>query len=180
MIYHEKQSKELCALHVLNNIFQSHDAFTQKDLDKICNELSPNTWINPHKSWLGLGNYDINVLTAALQTRDYSVVWFDKRKDPSCISLGKVLGFILNIPSEYKVGWIHLPTFNRKHWIAMRKIEETFYNLDSKLSSPSLIGDELEFINFLREQLKVEDIQLLLVVEKSVAEFETWKLKICS
>ena len=28
-IYHERQSKELCALHALNNIFQSASAFTQ-------------------------------------------------------------------------------------------------------------------------------------------------------
>ena len=28
-IYHEKQSKELCALHALNNIFQIKDAFSQ-------------------------------------------------------------------------------------------------------------------------------------------------------
>jgi len=180
MIYHEKQSKELCALHVLNNIFQSPDAFTQKDLDKICFELSPDTWINPHKSCLGLGNYDINVLTAALQTKEYSIVWFDKRKDPSCICIGKVLGFILNIPSEYKVGWIHLPNFNRKHWIAMRKIEGTYYNLDSKLNGPKQIGDEAAFLNFLREQLKKDDIQLLLVVENSIAECEAWKLQICS
>lgn len=41
--------------------------------------------------FLGLGNYDINVLTAALQTKDYSIVWFDKRKDPSCICIGKII-----------------------------------------------------------------------------------------
>ena len=28
-IYHERQSKELCALHALNNIFQARDAFSQ-------------------------------------------------------------------------------------------------------------------------------------------------------
>ena len=28
-IYHERQSKELCALHALNNIFQDKSAFTQ-------------------------------------------------------------------------------------------------------------------------------------------------------
>ena len=28
-IYHEKQSRELCALHALNNLFQSKDAFSQ-------------------------------------------------------------------------------------------------------------------------------------------------------
>jgi len=28
----------------------------------------------------GLGNYDVNVVTAALQAKDLCVVWFDKRK----------------------------------------------------------------------------------------------------
>lgn len=31
-IYHEKQSKELCAVHALNNIFQTNDAFSQVGL----------------------------------------------------------------------------------------------------------------------------------------------------
>ena len=35
-IYHEKQSKELCALHALNNLFQSEKAYAKKDLDDIC------------------------------------------------------------------------------------------------------------------------------------------------
>jgi len=35
-IYHEKQSRELCALHALNNLFQDRHAFTKRDLDNIC------------------------------------------------------------------------------------------------------------------------------------------------
>ena len=35
-IYHEKQSKELCALHALNNLFQDEKAFTKSELDNIC------------------------------------------------------------------------------------------------------------------------------------------------
>ena len=35
-IYHEKQSKELCALHALNNLFQNEKAYTKKDLNDIC------------------------------------------------------------------------------------------------------------------------------------------------
>ena len=56
-IYHEKQSRQLCALHVLNNLFQDQNAFKKSDLDAICKRLTPNAWINPHKSVLGLGNY---------------------------------------------------------------------------------------------------------------------------
>lgn len=42
--------------------------------------LSPDNLVNPHKSMLGLGNYDVNVLMAALQLRGYEAMWFDKRK----------------------------------------------------------------------------------------------------
>lgn len=35
-IYHEKQSKELCALHALNNLFQDEKAFTKSELDNMC------------------------------------------------------------------------------------------------------------------------------------------------
>lgn len=34
-IYHEKQRKELCALHALNNVFQDGNAFTRETLQDI-------------------------------------------------------------------------------------------------------------------------------------------------
>lgn len=37
-IYHEKQVKELCALHALNNVFQDR-FFTKATLDELCVEL---------------------------------------------------------------------------------------------------------------------------------------------
>ena len=99
-IYHERQSRQLCALHVLNNLLQvnvfpeyqsleSHalsfcfkeKAFTKLELDDICTHLAPDShWWNPHRSPLGLGNYDVNVMMAALQSKDCQAVWFDKRK----------------------------------------------------------------------------------------------------
>lgn len=123
-IYHERQIRELCALHALNNLFQGmcmcclvcqfllnklydidHDTFftrspfkcvpkliflfifiaakgtfTKSELDEICVQLSPDEWINPHKSMLGLGQYDVNVIMSALQLRGYEAIWFDKRK----------------------------------------------------------------------------------------------------
>lgn len=80
-IYHERQSKQLCALHALNNLFQDAQAFKKQDLDAICKELAPNSRIfNPHRSAFGLGCYDINVLISALSQKGYDVKWFDKRK----------------------------------------------------------------------------------------------------
>lgn len=34
-IYHEKQRRELCALHALNNVFQDGSAFTRDALQEI-------------------------------------------------------------------------------------------------------------------------------------------------
>lgn len=35
-IYHEKQRRELCALHALNNVFQDGTAFSRDALQEIC------------------------------------------------------------------------------------------------------------------------------------------------
>ena len=44
--------------------------------------------VTPHKkSMLGNGNYDVNVIMAALQTKGYEAVWWDKRRDVGTIAL---------------------------------------------------------------------------------------------
>lgn len=60
-------------------------------------------------------------------------------RDPKCLCLDNIEGFILNVPTEYKLGFVLLP-LKRRHWIALKKIHGAFYNLDSKLDSPQLIG----------------------------------------
>ncbi|GAB6022886.1 Josephin-1 [Chamberlinius hualienensis] len=173
-VYHEKQVKELCALHALNNLFQDSKAFSKCQLDNICLRLSPDRFINPHRSILGFGNYDINVIMAALQNKNYETVWFDKRKDPLCLNLPVIMGFILNIPSEYKFGVIQLP-IKRKHWIAIRKIGTYYYNLDSKLDKPEIIGNDGELIQFLRKHLECKDSELFVVVVEEVEKSFSWK-----
>jgi len=42
--------------------------------------LAPDTMVNPHKSVLGTGNYDVNVIMASLQHKGYAAVWWDKRR----------------------------------------------------------------------------------------------------
>lgn len=171
-IYHEKQVKELCALHALNNLFQDKNAFNKQMLDNICHSLSPDNLVNPHKSMLGLGNYDVNVLMAALQLKGYEAMWFDKRKDPSNIDFSKIEGLILNIPSEMKFLPLRL---NRKHWIAVREINGTFYNLDSKLDCPLAIGKAADLISYLREQIRGKDREIFLIVPQEIDRNSLWK-----
>lgn len=174
-VYHERQVKELCALHALNNLFQDGSAFSKQMLDNICHSLSPDNVVNPHKSMLGLGNYDVNVLMAALQKKGYEAVWFDKRKDPACIDLSKIFGFILNIPSEMKFGFLQLP-LNRKHWIAVREVEGNFYNLDSKLDRPSCLGKGQELLNYLQEQIRSKNREIFVVMSQDVEQSGIWRM----
>nr|XP_054763553.1 josephin-1-like [Lytechinus pictus] len=91
-IYHEKQRWELCALHALNNVFQDAKAFNKQSMDELCQSLSPGTVLNPHKSMLGLGNYDVNVIMAAVQRRECEAVWWDKRRSLEQLELEIFLG----------------------------------------------------------------------------------------
>ena len=84
-----------------------------------------------------------------------------------------LIGFIVNIPSPMQLGFVSVP-IRRKHWIAVRQIDGTYYNLDSKLSKPSKIGDSSKLRSFLAMQLKMKGCELLLVVTKQVAEAKTW------
>lgn len=65
-------------------------------------------------------------------------------RDPKCLRLDNIEGFILNVPTEYKLGFVLLP-LKRRHWIALKKIHGAFYNLDSKLDSPQLIGKVIKY-----------------------------------
>ncbi|XP_039256817.1 josephin-2-like [Styela clava] len=173
-IYHERQRYELCALHALNNIFQDPNAFSKEILDDICYKLSPDTMLNPHKSVLGTGDYDVNVIMAALQSKGYAAIWWDKRKNISSLHLPSVKGLMLNIPSEIDLGLFKLP-LKRRHWIALLAIDEVFYNLDSKLKKPSLIGGRDLIRAYLEKLLGAKNSELLLVVDNVVEQTREWK-----
>ncbi|XP_046888067.1 josephin-1 [Hypomesus transpacificus] len=178
-IYHEKQRRELCALHALNNVFQDRAAFSRDTLQDIYQRLSPGTMVTPHKkSMLGNGNYDVNVIMAALQTRGFEAVWWDKRRDVASIALTNVTGFILNVPSNLRWGPLRLP-LKRQHWIGVREVGGVYYNLDSKLRSPHTIGNPDELRKFLRHQLRGKNCELLLVVSEDVEVHQTWRSEGC-
>ncbi|KAL4239764.1 Josephin-1 [Mactra antiquata] len=172
-VYHERQKKMLCGLHVLNNLFQE-GLFTQSDLDDICNRLTPSRVFNPHKSVLGLGNYDINVITSALQSKTLCLIWFDRRKDVKCINTDQIKGFILNVPTDFKLGFVKVPFMDFKHWYVVRKVGELYYNLDSKLPKPDELGTNEEMLNFVSEKLTASESHLLLVVEPDIEKDGSW------
>lgn len=79
----------------------------------------------------------------------------------------------MNVPSEYKFGFIVLP-FRRRHWIAIRKINKVYWNLDSKLNAPECIGDDAEVMNYLSNQFKSNDMELFVIVESEMEKSKRW------
>ena len=142
--------------------------FTKTSMDSICSNLSPDEYINPHKSLLGLGNYDVNCLMVALETKAMQLTWFDKRKDVTSesLELSRAFGFILNIPSDYTFGFVTLPIKSR-HWIAIKKMKDSkYYNLDSKIAAPKCIGSQEEFLAYLTNEMKGNDKEIFIVFPK--------------
>ncbi|XP_065715689.2 josephin-2 [Patagioenas fasciata] len=170
--YHERQRLELCALHALNNLLQ-RPLFTQRHADDICKRLSPGARFPRHRSLLGTGNYDVNVLMAALQGLGLAALWWDKRRSLERLAPSRLLGLILNVPSRVSLLSLPLP-LRRRHWLALRKLRGTWYNLDSKLPAPAPIGGDAQLREFLRRFLAREPCELLLVVPRELEESGAW------
>lgn len=162
IIYHEKQSLQLCLLHCLNNLFQGKDAFTRMELNAIAESLNhddPNrgAWtplsviFKPHYNAL-TGNYDINVLIAALEAKGKKVVWHDRRNGASTIDFdgteNELMGIVLNVRVRKLLG-----LWKGRHWFTLRRIGGIWYNLDSDFSAPYSFKDTEEVKDFLDENI---------------------------
>merc|ERR1711933_390663 len=142
----------MCLMHAINGLLQEQ-IFTAKKMNKICKELAPNKLVNPHKSPLQTGNWDVNVLMKCLQNRDIEIEWFDARKikqldlENMSAASHEFIGFILNISQKaFKM-------VKRRHWIAIKPINGIYYNLDSKLKKPKKYEGMAELKNNLVDQL---------------------------
>ncbi|XP_066031106.1 josephin-2-like isoform X2 [Chamaea fasciata] len=89
------------------------------------------------------------------------------------LSLPHILGFLLNVPSRVTLGALALP-LARPHWLGVRRLGDTFYNLDSKLAAPAAIGAEPQLREFLRAALAKGPSELFVVVPREVEEAGTW------
>ncbi|KAJ2598031.1 Josephin-2 [Coemansia sp. RSA 1285] len=197
-IYHERQSFWLCAKHSLNNVLQQ-EACTQADLEriaKVLHDLHPEEtgWLkfNAHKNFLGFGDYDVNVMTAALNENECDLKWHDNRTNIEEADLSSSVGLIVHIQPE----WF----FRRGHWFAIRYLDQVvttpvvpktfvgqpraarseaereerdyeaktfepgFWNLDSKSPHPEYIGDRDSLNIFLHDLAKKNRVHVLHVV----------------
>ncbi|CAA7406409.1 unnamed protein product [Spirodela intermedia] len=168
-IYHEKQRLQFCLLHALNNLLQAGDSFSRVELDAIAEQLvvddpEESSWwtplsvvFRPHHNRL-TGNYDVNVLIAALESRGRRVLWHDRRRGASSIGLGApgepaaapppLEGILLNVPVRKLAG-----LWKSRHWLTLRQIDGRWYNLDSDLEEPHPFKDEGDVEGFVDDVL---------------------------
>lgn len=139
-------------------MIQEKDAFTRATLNAIAVKLDlqdPN-----QSSWTPLsvvfkshhnvltGNYDINVLIAAVEERGKRVIWHDRRCGASSIDLNgtdnKLFGIVINVPVRRYGG-----LWKGRHWIALTRVDGVWYNLDSDFSAPYPFTNTEEITEFL-------------------------------
>ncbi|KAJ2842730.1 Josephin-1, partial [Coemansia erecta] len=143
-------------------------------------------------NFLGFGDYDVNVLTAALNENECDLEWHDNRTNIEAADLSTSIGLIVHIQPE----WF----FRRGHWFAIKYFDQVitapvvpkdfvgqpraarseyergerdyeaktyepgFWNLDSKLPHPEFIGDRDSLNVYLHNLVKKNRIHVLRVV----------------
>eukprot|EP01012_Entosiphon_sulcatum_P041973 TRINITY_DN55894_c0_g1_i1.p1 TRINITY_DN55894_c0_g1~~TRINITY_DN55894_c0_g1_i1.p1 ORF type:complete len:216 (+),score=19.56 TRINITY_DN55894_c0_g1_i1:212-859(+) len=195
-IYHERQRGAFCALHTLNHVFQE-PRFTAAQLDEICRELSPSQqtglccdpcgcscccrclWLtNPHRQCFG--NYDVNVIEAALLRYQLDLRWVPKAQTPAEAiqqSSPQTEAIILNTslaPAPIRCGscvrgvmhWLFGPP---RHWYCIRHLGGVWYNLDSRLHEPVPFATDTDLFTWLAETRQKSDGHLLLVLRAAAS-----------
>ncbi|ETI31491.1 hypothetical protein F443_21537 [Phytophthora nicotianae P1569] len=199
-LYHERQTLYRCGLHALNNVLQGilrsgelrgmyglmnvfyvGPVFSKASLDEACMELATladpkagnglmNWAWNPHRAPLGLGNYDVNALTLALQQKGCVMQWLDKRQpvDEKLVKLDEVEGFLCNVVMTTMLSSL----WTQRHWFAIRKICGVCYNLDSKLEAPVAFESESACYQFLQELVNTGECELFLITKEKSTKTE--------
>eukprot|EP00250_Pteridium_aquilinum_P009032 c18399_g1_i1 orf=50-658(+) len=173
-IVHDRQRLQLCLLHALNNLFQGETTFTRSELNTIASSFSGelqhgatrlfSRLFNAHYN-IFTGNYDVNVLMVALQTRGAEAHYCDRRKGAAAIDFNdpdnRLIGFIINYQTEKYSGM-----WKGRHWAALRNIDGIWYDLDGDLAAPEPIGRSKDEVREFIEQCFAGGSEVLLVLRK--------------
>ncbi len=143
----ERQTLLYCALHATNALLQhTHGPlFSAADFDRIAAscQAAENAvrhafffpLFSPYKSILGLGSWDITVITRALETRGLRVACLQQSTPPA--ALAAATGLLLNRVSLTTLGSL----LQARHWLSLVVLADgRWYNMDSLLERPVLVG----------------------------------------
>ncbi|UJR15711.1 hypothetical protein I4U23_002646 [Adineta vaga] len=170
--YHERQKLQLCALHSLNNLFQKHH-FNKQTLDSIVHEYDQ-SWCWNEYSTLFTGNYDLTIILDALKREGYTLRAIDINESFDTFDFKDSFGLLLNITLD-RAFFDRLPlvrswTKPARHWLTIKSLDgENFYNLDSKLSRPQLLGNQTDLKAYLNT-LDRSQTYIYIVIKETMAD----------
>lgn len=167
--YFERQRLQLCALHSLNNLFQKAQ-FNKQALDDIVRKYDKSWCWNEYATFY-TGNYDLTIILDALESKQYTLRAIDKGDSLEDIPFEECFGLLLNTTIERpffdRLPLIRSLTKPGRHWSTIKMIgDDQYYDFDSKLREPRLIGNKKDLINCL-EQLRPKDSYIYMVIEQS-------------
>jgi josephin len=93
-------------------------------------------------------------------------------RDLNLLNPVNIYGIVINKFYKPRCLGVEIP-IKRRHWLAVRKIDENYYNLDSKLDAPECIGNDDNLIKFLKSELAVITTEMFLVLPNSLPE-DSW------
>ena len=114
--------------------------YTTPMLNNIADELAKAgnwniSYVHPHRT-LFLGNWDVNVLSVCIKQMGKEMKWLDGRDvEFKQDDFNDCFALVVNIKSSSFFGHIT----GGRHWFAMKKFGESWYNLDSNLPMPEKV-----------------------------------------
>ncbi|CAF2372355.1 unnamed protein product [Rotaria sp. Silwood2] len=174
-LYHEKQRLQLCGLHSLNSLFQ-RKLFNKETLDSIVHEYDKSLFWNEYSTFY-TGNYDLRIIVEALKLQGYIIRIIDSTESFETINFKDCFGLLLNISVERpffdRLPVVRSLTKPGRHWLTIKSIDgEHYYNFDSKLSQPKLIGNQTDLIEYLNTFDRAETHIFIVIEEGLVDKFE--------
>lgn len=171
-MYHEKQTFGHCAVHSLNNLFQSR-WLSYGDMVDIAEELhladqaiglAGTFSLNPYRSQIPyLGYFDISCIVKALSRKDCELtnhILNVKDLETLDISSSQNIGLIINEKNPP----LFCNLWESRHWytILFDHQDCSFVNLDSNVDDPQTLS-EVELRTFLNESIRLKQSQIFVV-----------------
>lgn len=161
-VYHQRQKRACCAIHTVKNLSQE-DVFTQEDFNELANEVDEEelkigirTKYDPSNNYdSNDGDYSIEVIMRASKMTNIDLIRIDSESEHVLAAKQD------HTSADSYVVNIHL-TQTMNPWFAIRKFDEGWFNLDSRLNYPERLkvnGPKFEILsqtNFLAVYVVVE------------------------
>lgn len=130
LVYHEQQIGNLCGVHCLNNLLQA-PCYTSAHLQNIAERLDNMEEAADFPNMQHGGNFNVQVLIAALQERAIELQWIG---NPDMLhyldspeSAAGAAGYVIN---------------SGGHWWALREVHGVWWDLNSNNHAPTRLGIE--------------------------------------